>query len=398
MKYPRVRLKEGREKSLKRKHHPWLFSGAIQSSPDGLKPGDTVDVLSSHGEWLARGAYSPTSKIRVRVWTWNHDDEINKDFFLKKFKTAIDLRAKVFTAREGNSRRLVHGESDGIPGFIVDQYGDMLVMQVLSAGAEHWKATAVECLAELTGFETIYERSDVDVRILEGLESRKGVLLGQEPEPFLIEENGLKFNIDPALGQKTGFYLDQRSNRQLIREMVPMGSEVLNCFCYTGAFSLYALAGGAGHVTSIDSSSDAIAWAEKNQALNDFDSEKSTWIVGDVFQLLRKFRDSRKSFDVIILDPPKFAPTSAQAESAARGYKDINLLAMKLLRPGGMLFTYSCSGGISADLFQKIIAGAALDAGVDLRIVRQLHQDRDHPVAVNFPEGAYLKGLMCIKS
>jgi 23S rRNA (cytosine1962-C5)-methyltransferase len=392
-----VKLKEGREKAL-RKHRPWVFSGALQAVSENILPGTTVDVLNANGEWMARGAYSPTSKIRVRVWTWDADVEINKEFFMEKFAASIELREKVFTAREGNSRRLVHGESDGLPGFIVDRYGDMLVIQVLSAGAEAWKDVAVECLAALTGVKTIYERSDVEVRKLEGLEFHKGVLLGEEPEPFIIDENGLKFHIDPTAGQKTGFYLDQRSNRQMVREYVPMGAEVLNCFCYTGGFSMYALAGGAGHVTSIDSSADAIAWAEKNQALNGFEPEKSTWMIGDVFHLLRTFRDSRKTFDVVILDPPKFAPTAAQAEQAARGYKDINLLAMKLLRPGGLLFTYSCSGGISADLFQKIIAGAALDAEVDMRILGQLHQDRDHPIAVNFPEGAYLKGLLCVKA
>ncbi len=396
MTIPRILLKEGREKSLK-KRHPWVFSGGIQKVPDGLESGQTVDIFSAHGEWLGRGAYSPESNIRIRVWTWDQKVEIDRDFFAEALRKAIQLRQTVFTAREGNARRLVHGESDGLPGFVVDQYDHMLVMQVLSAGAERWKDTLVSCLIELTGITTIYERSDVDVRQLEGLHSRKGVLAGETPKPFVIEENGLKFHIDPEAGQKTGFYLDQRTNRQLVRDRIPFGADVLNCFCYTGGFSVYALAGGAGHVTSIDSSAEAVAWAEKNQSLNGFEPEKSTWIVGDVFQLLRQFRDSRQSYDVIILDPPKFAPTSAQAKRAARGYKDINLLAMKLLRPGGMLFTFSCSGGVSADLFQKIIAGAALDAEAEIRIVQQLYQDRDHPVAVNFPEGAYLKGFFCIK-
>ena len=397
MSCPAIQLKEGRERSLQ-KRHPWVFSGAILSADPDLQSGETVDILSAKGEWLARGAYSPTSKIRVRVWTWDQAEEIDRDFFYRKFEQSIQLRKSLFAENEGNARRLVHGESDGLPGLIVDQYANVLVMQVLSAGAEVWKDTALNCLSSLTGVDTIFERSDVDVRELEGLPLNKGALRGESPEPFVIEENGLKFYVDPAGGQKTGFYLDQRRNRQIVRELMPENAEVLNCFCYTGGFSLYALAGGAGYVTSVDSSADALQWAAKNQELNGFDASQTTWMEGDVFHLLRKFRDSRQSYDVIVLDPPKFAPTAAQADRAARGYKDINLLAMKLLRPGGMLFTYSCSGGISAQLFQKIIAGAALDAGCDLRIVKQLHQDRDHPIAVNFPEGAYLKGLLCIKS
>jgi 23S rRNA (cytosine1962-C5)-methyltransferase len=397
MNIPVIKLKEGREKSLN-KHRPWVFSGAIQPNDEHIDSGATVDVVSANGEWLAKGAFSPTSKIRIRVWTWEPQQVIDRDFFHTKLETSIALRKKLIPEKEDNARRLVHGESDGLPGFIVDQYKDMLVVQVLSAGAEVWKDTVVSQLGVLTGVTDIYERSDVDVRQLEGLEPRKGVLSGSEPVPFVIEENGLKFHVDPVGGQKTGFYLDQRRNRAIVREMMPEGAEVLNCFCYTGGFSIYALSGGAGHVTSIDSSAEALMWAERNQQLNNFDDSKTTWVNGDVFHLLRTFRDSRKTFDVIILDPPKFAPTAAQADQAARGYKDINLLAMKLLRPGGILFTYSCSGGISADLFQKIIAGAALDAGCDMRIVKQLHQDRDHPIAVNFPEGAYLKGLMCVKT
>lgn len=396
MSYPQVRLKEGRERSLQ-KRHPWIFSGAIQSAADEIIAGETVDVVSATGDWLARGAYSPFSKIRVRVWTWEVDEEIDTAYFMRRFRAAIELRNRVMVSNDGNAKRLVHGESDQLPGFIVDQYGQVLVLQILSAGAEYWRDTAVNCLQELTGITTIFERSDVDVRELEGLLPQKGILRGEIPNPFPIEENGLQFEVDPAGGQKTGFYLDQRRNRQALREMMWDGAEVLNCFCYTGGFSIYALAGGAGHVTSIDSSADAIAVAERNLKLNGCNPESATWMVGDVFQELRKFRDSRQTFDVIILDPPKFAPTAAQANRAARGYKDINLLAMKLLRPGGLLFTFSCSGGISAELFQKIIAGAAVDAGGDLRIVRQLHQDRDHPIALNFPEGAYLKGLVCAK-
>jgi 23S rRNA (cytosine1962-C5)-methyltransferase len=269
------------------------------------------------------------------------------------------------------------------------------VLQILNAGADYWKETLVDLLVELTGTPNIYERSDVDVRLLEGLEEKTGPMRGVvPPSPLTIEENDLKFYVNIAGGQKTGFYLDQRANRQRLRQLV-CGRKVLNCFCYTGAFSVYALAGGAESVLSIDSSAESLATGAENVALNNLPSENSTWLQGDVFQELRTLRDRAQSFDAIVLDPPKFAPTVAQAERAARGYKDINLLAFKLLRPGGLLFTFSCSGGISADLFQKIVTGAALDAGVEASIVDHLFQDADHPVALNFPEGAYLKGLIC---
>lgn len=391
-----ITLKQGREKAILNRH-PWIFSGAIQSKPAGIQSGETVEVLSANGEWLARGAYSPVSKIRVRIWTWDQNEAVDSTFFKQRIHSAIELRNRIISTKEGNARRLVFGESDGIPGLVVDQYGEVLVLQFLSAGAEYWRDTIVNCLKEMLQPQTIYERSDVEVRELEGLTPQEGLLFGENSGSFIIEENGLKFLVDPANGQKTGFYLDQRHNRQIVRDRMIPGAELLNCFCYTGGFSIYAMAGGAAHVTSIDSSADAIELSRKNLALNHFGEEDATWIIGDVFQELRTFRDSRRMFDVIILDPPKFAPTAAQANRAARGYKDINLLAMKLLRPGGYLYTFSCSGGISASLFQKIVAGAAVDAQCDLRIIRQLHQDRDHPIAVNYPESAYLKGLFCVK-
>ncbi|MBN2048089.1 MAG: class I SAM-dependent rRNA methyltransferase, partial [Anaerolineaceae bacterium] len=295
-----------------------------------------------------------------------------------------------------NAYRLVHGESDGLPGLVVDRYGEVLVVQVLSAGMEKWKETIARILAEETGVTRVFERSDADVRKLEGLEEQVAPIIGSTPDPMVIEENGLKFRVDVRSGQKTGFFVDQRRNRQLLREWMPQGADVLNCFCYTGAFTVYALAGGAKSVLSVDSSADALEMGAENLRLNGMELAEVEWLEGDVFQLLRKFRDSRKSFDVIILDPPKFAPTAAQAERAARGYKDINLLAFKLLRPGGLLFTYSCSGGISPELFRKIVTGAALDAGVDAKIVAYMNQGADHPVALNFPEGTYLKGLVCM--
>jgi 23S rRNA (cytosine1962-C5)-methyltransferase len=387
-------LKNGRDKSV-RLRHPWIFSGAIDLVKGDPQPGETVEVRSADGAWLAWAAYSPFSQIRGRIWSWDAQESIDADFIRARLAQAVNMRKALVPAEETNALRLVHGESDGLPGVVVDRYGGVLVLQILSTGAEAWRETLVDGLVELTGLEQVYERSDVDVRSLEGLPERTGALHGEPPsQRLVIRENGLDFFVDVCAGQKTGFYLDQRRNRQRVGALVS-GRKVLNCFCYTGAFSVYALAGGAASVLSIDSSAEAIALASDNVALNGFPAGKASWLEGDVFHELRTLRDRAESFDAIILDPPKFAPTAAQAERAARGYKDINLLAFKLLRPGGLLFTFSCSGGISADLFQKIVAGAALDAGVDARMVEHLAQGPDHPVALNFPEGAYLKGLVC---
>jgi 23S rRNA (cytosine1962-C5)-methyltransferase len=305
-----------------------------------------------------------------------------------------------------NAYRLIYAESDGIPGLIVDRYADILVLQSLTAGSEFWKETLADLLLEETGLTTIYERSDADVRELEGLEPRVGILRGDLSSfVFPITEHNLQFKVNLAEGHKTGFYLDQRPNRLRVRELAE-GKEVLDGFCYTGGFTVNALAGGAASVLSIDSSAEALELCKENIALNNLpvtrhisSRSEAEWtsLEGNVFQLLRKFRDEGRSFDMIILDPPKFAPTAAQAERAARGYKDINLLAFKLLRPGGTLVTFSCSGGIDAALFQKIVAGAALDAGVEAQIVEHLAQGPDHPVALHFPEAAYLKGLICIR-
>jgi 23S rRNA (cytosine1962-C5)-methyltransferase len=280
---------------------------------------------------------------------------------------------------------------------IVDRYADCLVAQFLTSGAEYWKETLTDLLVELTGIENIFERSDAEVRQLEGLPAFSGVLRGKPSEQIIITENGIKFDISVFQGHKTGFYLDQRINRLKVQNYA-RGCDVLDCFCYTGGFAINALTGGANTVLALDSSEEALKLMEKNIILNDLPLEKVEIMEGDVFHSLRKFRDSRRSFDMIILDPPKFAQTAAQAERASRGYKDINLLAFKLLRPGGVLFTFSCSGGVNPDLFQKIVAGAALDAGVNAQIIEVLSQSGDHPVSLNFPEGAYLKGLICIRS
>lgn len=388
-------LKQGREKSLLRRH-PWIFSGAVHQVDGPLvASGGIVDLLSFDGQFLARASYSPISQIRARVWTFN-DEPVDKEFFRKRIRTALDSRYSIFDSQSIDSLRLIYAESDNIPGLIVDKYDDTLVMQCLTAGAELWRDTFADLLLEETGLKNIYERSDADVRELEGLKPRLGPLRGHPPESLRITEYGLGFNVNFAHGHKTGFYLDQRPNRLGVREMAK-DKDVLDCFCYTGGFSVNALAGGAKSVLSVDSSADALALCNENVALNNLSADHHTTLEGDVFQLLRKFRDEARSFDLIVLDPPKFAPTAAQAEKASRGYKDINLLAFKLLRPGGFLVTFSCSGGVDTALFQKIVAGAALDAGVDAQIIEHLSQGGDHPVSLHFPEGAYLKGLVCLR-
>ena len=389
---PCIILKPGREKSLLRRH-PWIFSGAIERVDGAPASGATLPIRDATGSFLAWAAYNPASQITARVWSWHQAEIIDAEFFRKKISGAIKARSDPGLLHDSSGMRLIHAESDGLPGLVLDQYGDVLVIQIGSAGAECWRDTITNILQDLCKPVCIYERSDSDVRGLEGLESRNGVLCGTLPDAVEVVENGLRFKVDVVAGQKTGFYLDQRDNRALT-ETLAAGREVLNCFCYTGGFSLYALRGGAKSVLSIDASGEALRLAAENLSSNELDAACAEWQEADVFQGLRTLRDQGRKFDLIILDPPKFAPTAAFAEKAARGYKDINLLAFKLLRPGGLLCTYSCSGGISEDLFQKIIAGAALDAGVDAQIVHHLHASADHPVLLSFPEGAYLKGLV----
>ncbi len=391
---PVLYLKPGREKSLLRRH-PWIFSGAVARLDGEPASGATVDLLAAGGQFLARAAYSPSSQIRARVWTFDPAEPVDADFFRKRIRAAIAARAGWYLTPNTNAMRLIHAESDGLPGLIVDRYADTLVVQFLSAGAEFWREMITDILLEVTGLQSIYERSDADVRELEGLSQRTGPLRGAIPNsPFIILENNLQFSVNLETGHKTGFYLDQRENRLRVRGLAE-GRDMLDCFCYTGGFTVNALAGGAKSVLSVDASAEALALCRQNVALNSPDDSRHATQEGDVFQILRKFRDEARSFDLIVLDPPKFAPTTVQAEKAARGYKDINLLAFKLLHPGGLLVTCSCSGGVDAALFQKIVASAALDAGVDAQILAHLEQAPDHPVALHFPEGAYLKGLIC---
>ncbi len=382
-------LKAGREKSLKRRH-PWVFSGAVARVQGEPASGETIGIWSATGEFLAVAAYSPESQIVARAWDWK-ERAIDGAFFKERIAQAIGQRRALMG--EAGAMRLVHGESDGLPGVVADRYGDTVVLQLSSAGADRWREEIADALLEASGAARIWERSDADVRQLEGLPPVTAALRGErEPTRITIDEEGIQFGIDLEHGHKTGFYLDQRDNRQQLKALAA-GRDVLDCFCYSGGFALNAVAAAAGSVTAIDSSADALKLAHSNAERNKF--AQPEWIEGDVFQWLRRFRDQARSFDLVVLDPPKFAPTAAHAEKASRAYKDINLLAFKLLRPGGLLMTFSCSGGVSADLFQKIVAGSALDAGADAQIVARLGAASDHPVALNFPEGDYLKGLIC---
>ena len=390
-----VHVKPGRERSLAHRH-PWIFSGAVERVDGEPARGATVDIRDGDGRWRARAAWSPSSQIRARVWTWDPRQIIDEAFFVDAVGLACAARQPMLD-RAHTACRLVHGESDGLPGVVADRYGDTVVLQLLSAGAEYWRDALVDALRRATGAACIYERSDADVRTLEGLPPRTGAMHGRLRSPLVIVEGGLDYRVDVVAGQKTGFYLDQRDNRALVATQAH-GRRVLNAFCYTGGFTLAALAGGAASVLSIDSSADALRIAQENVGRNPgLNAKGATWAEGDVFVELRALRNRAAEFDLIVLDPPKFAPTAAHAKGAARAYKDINLLALKLLAPGGLLATFSCSGGIDAALFQKIVAGAARDANADAAIVARLAASADHPVALDFPEGEYLKGLLIRK-
>jgi len=386
----RLILRPGREKALKRRH-PWIFSGAVERVEGTPAAGDTVEARSNSGEFLAVAAYSPQSQIRARVWDWQRR-AIDRAFFDQRVQRAVSRRSTALSEIT-NAFRLVNGEADGLPGVVADRYAESVVLQLTGAGAERWREEIADALLQATGAVRVWERSDADVRTLEGLSPRCGALRGTAPPALIaIQEHGLRFEVELEHGHKTGFYLDQRDNRRHLRT-IARDRDVLDCFAYTGGFALNAAAGGARSVTAIESSGAALVRARANAALNELPSAE--WIEDDVFERLRQFRDQSRQFDLVVLDPPKFAPTSAHADRAARAYKDINLLAFKLLRPGGALMSFSCSGGVSTDLFQKIVAGAAVDARVSVHVEAWLHAASDHAVALNFPEGEYLKGLLC---
>ena len=390
-----IQLREGKERSLLR-HHPWVFQGSIERGK--ADPGETVRVDSSDGKFLCWGAFSPSSMIRVRAWTFDEAERVDHAFFKRRIARALALRARLPIASDGV--RLVHGEADGLPGLIVDRYGDVLSAQFLSAGMERWREALADILLAATGCTRLYERSDSGVRALEGLEPRAGWLRGEGPTELTIREHDWRLNLDVAEGHKTGFYLDQRDNRAQFAQWVRhFGLQrVLNCYCYTGGFSVAALAGGAQQVVSVDSSAPALDKARANVALNGSDAARHEALDADVNAFLRQQLQAGATFDAIVLDPPKFAPTASHAERAARAYKDINRLALKLLAPGGLLLTFSCSGGVGAELFHKIVAGAAADAGVDGAILQRLEGAPDHPTTLVFPEGEYLKGLAVLRA
>ncbi len=393
----RLILLPGKEKSLLRRH-PWIFAGSMAGLEGRARPGDSVAVVAGGGRFagavLAKAAWSPASQIRARVWSWDPAEAIDNAFFKRRIAAAVARRAALPELAGQAGLRLIHAESDGLPGVIADKYGDTVVLQLTSAGADKWRDAIVDGLVKATGCRRIYERSDSEVRAREGLEPVSGWLRGEAAEPLVIEEHGVKMRVDYVGGHKTGFYLDQRENRLLLRGLAA-GRRVLNCFCYTGGFSLQALAGGARELISVDSSQPALALARENLALNpQLDAGRAAWLAASVNDELRRRREARESFDLIVLDPPKYAPSAAHVERATRAYKDINLNAARLLAPGGLLMTYSCSGGIGIERFQEIVASAARDAGCTLRIVRRLQGSADHPVDLAFPEGEYLKGLL----
>lgn len=392
-----IRLREGKDRSLLRRH-PWVFQGSIAKG--GADAGETVRVDGADGRFLAWGAFSPASQIRVRAWSFDEGERIDAAFFARRVQQAVALRGRL--AIDSDAVRLVHGEADGLPGLIVDRYGDLLSAQFMAAGTERWKAVIADALLQATGCRLLYERSDSSLRKLEGLEPVRGWLRrpdgAEPPTEVLIREHGWQLAVDVAAGHKTGYYLDQRDNRRLFADQVrQLGlRRVLNCYSYTGGFSVAALAGGAQQVTSVDSSAPALAQAARHVALNGLPTARHQARDADVNAFLREQLQAGEQFDAIVLDPPKFAPNPAAAERAARAYKDINRLALKLLAPGGLLLTFSCSGGISAELFHKIVAGAAADAGVDGYLLKRLEAAPDHPTTLTFPEGEYLKGLMIV--
>lgn len=390
-----ITLREGKERSLL-KRHPWVFESSIHSGK--ADAGETVRVNARDGKFLAWAAFSLKSQIRVRAWSFDEAERIDAAFFERRIRKAIDIRARLPIASD--AMRLIHGEADGLPGLIVDRYGDTLCAQFLSAGAERWKKTLADQLLSATGLAKLYERSDASSRGLEGLPEVTGWLRGDGETELTIREHDWRLTLDVAEGHKTGYYLDQRDSRKLFADTVRhFGCQrVLNCYSYTGGFSVAALAGGATQVTSVDSSAPALARAARHVQLNGFEASRHTTLDADVNQTLRDALKRGERFDAIVLDPPKFAPTVSHAERAARAYKDINRLAFQLLEVGGLLFTYSCSGGISADLFHKIVAGAGLDANVDGLVYARTGAAPDHPMTVTFPEGEYLKGLVVIRT
>jgi 23S rRNA (cytosine1962-C5)-methyltransferase len=389
-------LRHGRDKPVLNRH-PWVFSGAISRTEGDPAPGDLVTVADSHGKPLATAYFNPRSQIRARILSWEPTEAIDEAFWRGRLAQAIRGRELLALAPETTAYRLINAEADGLPGLVVDRYGNYLIVQCLTLGIDRRKELIFDLLEALLTPGGIYERSDVDVRNKEGLPQASGVRRGEEPpDDLIVLENTLSFLVDVKHGHKTGFYLDQRDNRAAIgRPSVLAERDVLNVFAYSGAFGVYAAHSGASRVTNVDSSAAALELAERNIALNGFTRPDDQYIAGDAFEVLRYYREEGEQFDAVILDPPKFAHTQGGVDRATRGYKDLNWLALRLLRPGGLLATFSCSGLVSADLFQKVVFGAAVDAGREVQIMHHLGQSADHPILLTFPESAYLKGLLC---
>ncbi|WP_456325084.1 class I SAM-dependent rRNA methyltransferase [Desulfonauticus submarinus] len=390
----KVYLKKGRKKSVLLRH-PWIFSGAIEKTDRSITAGEIVEIYDHRGNFLAKGYINPKSQITIRILSWNKEEDVTDIRFIsERLKSAIDMRLNYFDQSVTNAFRLVNSEADFLPGLIIDKYNDTIVLQILTLGMEQFRDKITEFLLEYLSPKCIYERSDTIVRKKEGLSLKKGLIYGKLQKPVRIIENGLEFLVDVQDGQKTGFYLDQRDNRKELL-LFCKDKKVLNCFSYTGAFSVYAIKGGAKLTVNIEFSRSAIELAKKNMEINHIKKETQEFIEGNAFELLRNMKKKGKKFDLIIMDPPKFAHTQGKLENALRGYKDINLQAMQLLNPGGILFTFSCSGAISLELFSKTITWAAMDANKNVQVIKRLAQPMDHPHLTSFLESEYLKGLIC---
>jgi 23S rRNA (cytosine1962-C5)-methyltransferase len=393
---PVLVLKPGRERSVCQ-GHPWIFSGAVDRLEGSPGAGDTVEIVDHHGNWLARAGYSPQSQISARVWTWESNQRVDGSFLRSRITRAYHSRDPLL--EDTNAVRRIYAENDGVPGLIVDQYGSVLVVQCLTAAIEKWKPDLIEILSSLPEITCVYERSDADARAKEGLDIKCGLLWGKEPpDRILIRERSWTFRVDIRSGHKTGFYLDQRDSREMLSQIVARyvrGGEALNCFSYTGAFAVVAAESGKLTVVNVDSSVAALSEINEHFKINHLPPENAVTQCGNVFEVLREFRDSSRMFDLVILDPPKLVQARKDLERAARGYKDLNWLAARILRPGGVLMTFSCSGLLGDDLFQKIVFSAILDAGRDAQILQRCHQPADHPIRLAFPEGRYLTGLVC---